>query len=332
MSHALECELESIWPVKKWHDVRTLIAVSAGADSVALLRATLANSRNKKLLTVAHFNHGLRSTESDDDQQFVTTLCERLGVAFETAVAPRQSIKNDRLQIGIESAARNARYDFLTRTAKAIGARYILTAHTADDQAETVLHNICRGTGLQGVAGIPFSRSIGEAATVIRPLLHVTREQVITYLDEIKQDYRIDSSNNSDEFTRNRIRNGALPMLERSVNGATRKHLCQLAQIARESVEYLDAATDKLGVAILRQSKDELRLDCARLVDIPELLLVHFLKRTWTDQGWGVREIDANRWRRIATMIRQQDFAVSQLPNGIKCQRIANEMRFFQVD
>ena len=303
---SLENDLEKTWPSNKWQDVPTVIAVSGGADSVALLRAIRANASNEKLLTVAHFNHRLRGEESDADQEFVANLSSEMGIAVETAAAPHGAIAGGKTQIGLEASARNVRYEFLRCTAEKIGARYLLTAHTADDQAETVLHNICRGTGLAGVAGIPFVRSISEAVTVIRPMLQATRAQVVAYLDELGQPYRSDSSNQSNEYTRNRIRNNVLPQLEAQVNPESRKHLCQLAQLAREAIDVLDGASADLESTIRFQVDDEFHVDRTTLSKMPDLLIVQFLKRCWNRQQWPTREMDSERWKRIVSIVKSK--------------------------
>ena len=311
-----------------------MVAVSGGADSIALLRAIHANATNEKLLTVAHFNHGLRGAESDGDEQFAIDSCRQLGIDVQTARAATDSLDQTKTGIGLESAARNARYDFLRATAEKIGARYVLTAHTADDQAETVLHNICRGTGLAGVAGIPFARPINEALTVVRPLLRITRDEVVGYLKELGQPYRTDTSNQSDQYTRNRIRNQVIPLLETQVNSATRGHLCQLAQIAREAMESLDltAANLDLESAITLQTALEIHLDREILRKSPDLIAVHFLKRCWAQQDWPLRDMDVNRWEKVMTIVNsgsdQPDCRPITLPGSIAVEPTGSTVRF----
>ncbi|MFC1759636.1 ATP-binding protein [Planctomycetota bacterium] len=157
-----------------------------------------------------------------------------------------------------------------------------------------------------------------EAVTVIRPMLQATRAQVVAYLDELGQPYRSDSSNQSNEYTRNRIRNNVLPQLEAQVNSESRKHLCQLAQLAREAIDVLDEASADLHNAIQYKTAHELRLACHHLAESSEFLLVHFLKSLWNEQGWHVQEFDAARWVRIARVIVENDPAIGDLPGGIR--------------
>src|SRR5262245_53440501 len=154
MSAALLDKLTPAWPPERWRDVTALVAVSGGADSVALLRALLEiRTSGDGRLIVAHYNHRLRGAESDADQAFVESLASQLGLEMITGSAPTL-LQADTA----EATLRELRYSFLAQAANRAGARYIVTAHTADDQVETVLHNVLRGTGLAGLAGIPRVR------------------------------------------------------------------------------------------------------------------------------------------------------------------------------
>src|SRR5262249_48782964 len=133
---------------------------------------------------------------------------------------------------GVEAAARQARYEFLAKTAHECGARYIATAHTADDQVETILFNVLRGTGLAGLAGIPRMRTLNESTTLIRPLLDFKRSEIISYLATLNQPYRDDETNQLLDYTRNRIRHDLIPILERDYNPRVRESLLRLAQAA----------------------------------------------------------------------------------------------------
>ncbi len=184
---------------------RVLAAVSGGADSVSLLLALNSIAEKRQIsLTAAHYNHCLRGGESDGDEKFVKDLCNRLGVPF---VSGRGDVKGEAEKTGesLEEAARRLRYAFLRQAAQ--GA-FIATAHTSDDNAETVLMNLMRGAGTKGLSGIPPVRG-----DIIRPMLTVTRREVEEYLREQGQTYREDSTNASDEYTRNRIRHALVPLM-----------------------------------------------------------------------------------------------------------------------
>ena len=192
------------WPPSQWANVTVVVAVSGGCDSVALLRAMAAlKAGGEGRLCAAHLNHQLRP-DAETDERFVVELCGRLGVPCEVG---RMDVGRLAAQAGegLEAAARKARYRFLKQTAGRLGARFVATAHTADDQAETILHRIVRGTGIRGLAGMARARRLGHA-TLVRPLLGVRRAELQAYLDAIGQPCRHDPSNLDPRFTRNRIR------------------------------------------------------------------------------------------------------------------------------
>jgi len=180
---------------------RVICALSGGADSVALLLGfCLLRQQLNVTVEAAHFNHHLRGTESDADEEFVRQLCDHYDVPLHLGSGQIRPGKK-----GLEAAAREARYAFL----RSLSGK-VATAHTADDNAETVLLHMVRGTGLKGLGGIaPIS------GNVIRPMLSITRQEVEAFLDEYCQDYRTDSSNLGDDFLRNRLRHQVIPVLTR---------------------------------------------------------------------------------------------------------------------
>ena len=183
-------------------------------------------------LIVGHFHHGLRPQQADADQAFVESLCQDLGVPCETGSADVRKIAAQQGD-GLEAAARELRYDFLLRDlAERHGARYLVTGHTADDQAETILHRIVRGTGLRGLAGMPRARSLSPAVSLLRPLLTLSRSAVHAYLAAIEQPYCSDESNSDPAFTRNRIRNQLLPLIQEEFNPQAIPAILRLGQLA----------------------------------------------------------------------------------------------------
>lgn len=199
-------------------------AVSGGADSVALLFAMyLLRDKRKVTVQAAHFNHKLRGEESDRDEAFVRQLCERYEIPL--CVGSARILPGKR---GLEAAAREARYAFL----RALPGK-IATAHTADDNAETVLMHLVRGTGLKGLGAIsPVS------GNVIRPMLTVTREEVLSFLGAYCLSWVEDSSNGTDQFLRNRLRHNVLPLLKQE-NPRLAENLSSMALQLREEEAYL---------------------------------------------------------------------------------------------
>ena len=220
---------------------RVAVAVSGGADSVALLRLLLElRSELGVVLAVVHFNHKLREPDAGLDEQFVAALTRAHQLEFhcESGDVKKHAAAH---QLGIEAAARQLRYEYFERLLAQAGLNRIATAHTLDDQAETVLLKIVRGAGTRGLAGIYPQISLAGQCSIVRPLLASPRKDVLKYLSDIGQDWREDGSNRDLRFARNRVRHGVLPRLERSLNPSVRESLAEAAEIARGDEEYWTA-------------------------------------------------------------------------------------------
>ena len=296
--HLFETAVNRNWSPADWSDVTVLVAVSGGPDSVALLRALAHLHRgNLENLVVAHFNHQLRAQEADDDEDFVCSLAAQLGLACHTG--RWQPLPGETHSPG-EAAAREQRYQFLTSLANQLGARYVATGHTADDQAETILHRVIRGTGIGGLAGMPRSRRLSQLTTLIRPLRELRRRQIREYLEYLQQPFRNDSSNTQRTFTRNRIRLDLLPQLERDFNPRVQEALCRLAQLATQTQAIIDRQVAALRKAIQQHRDDGLIvLDCKQLGTDDAFLLQELLIQIWKERGWPLREMGLERWESL---------------------------------
>jgi tRNA(Ile)-lysidine synthase len=212
-----------------------LAAVSGGPDSMALLDVlSLIGGEWKLRLVVGHVHHGLRA-EAGADAAYVEQVSGHYGLPY---LLRRVDVRGRVAATGesVEEAARVLRYAALEEMAREVNARGIATGHNADDQAETVLMRILRGTGVAGLAGIPSKRGL-----IIRPLLSVRRQEIIAYLRERKVGFRTDLTNESLDMTRNRVRLELLPMLERDYAPRLRDHLWRLAEIARQDNALLES-------------------------------------------------------------------------------------------
>lgn len=209
---------------------RVLCALSGGADSVCLLHLLL--SLEGLSVTAAHFNHRLRGAESDRDEAFVRNLCADLGIMciVDGADVAAYAAENS---LGTEEAARKLRYAFLEKTAAEQNCTRIATAHNARDNAETIIMNLARGTGLKGLCGIPPRRG-----NIIRPLLETDRPEIESYLLERGLEHVEDSSNAADDYSRNRLRHHVLPVLE-GINPAFAGSVASAADSLREDEDYL---------------------------------------------------------------------------------------------
>lgn len=237
---------------------RVIVAVSGGADSVCLLKCLLELAPEYGLeLTAAHFNHKLRGAESDDDQQFVVDLCCRLGVELRTGSAQMREIAKTR-KGSLEELCRESRYEFLLSIMRDTGYEKIALGHNLDDQAETVLMNVIRGAGIDGLKGMEPVRDC-----FIRPFIEVTRAEIVEFLDRRNIPFRTDSSNEVDTFRRNSIRNCLIPEIKRKYNPSVTVALGRLAAVARIENAFMDKlAREALDRLQPRIKVDEfLRLD-----------------------------------------------------------------------
>src|SRR6202453_636521 len=234
---------------------RVGVAVSGGADSVALLRIleALANELGITLL-VAHFNHSLRASESDADATFVEDLAKEFGLRFlqrtenVTAIAQREGWN-------LEDAGRKLRRRFFQEIVNDGVADLIAVAHTADDQAETLLAHLMRGTGMTGLGGIH-----PVAGPVVRPLLEMRRQDLRDYLRSLKQEWRGDSTNSDARRMRARIRKNLLPIIERDFSPGIVGHLNELARFAREEESFWNALVEERFQRLTRETDEGVRI------------------------------------------------------------------------
>lgn len=230
---------------------RVAVAVSGGADSVALLRVLLElRSELGIVLAVAHFNHGLRGQESQADEAFVAELAKEHAFEF---FCGHGDVRDHAFtgKLGIEAAGRELRYRWLARLAVEQRFNALATAHTLDDQAETVMLKFLRGAGTRGLAGIYPVLGM-ENLRIVRPLLSVSRNEVEIYLESLHQNWREDESNRDRRFTRNRVRHDLLPLLEREFNPNIRALLSDAAEVSRAEEEYWQALVERQLVQRLK--------------------------------------------------------------------------------
>lgn len=258
---------------------RVAVAVSGGSDSVALLRLLLQLRGELGLvLSVAHFQHKIRP-DSADDEAFVAALAREFGLEFyrDEANIPEHAARE---HLSIETAARRLRYDFFTRLLAEGKADVIATGHTADDQAETVLHKFLRGAGTRGLGGI-YPRHAIANGELIRPLLPFRHSELQAYANEVGQPWREDLSNLDLRFTRNKLRHGTLPLLEREANPAIFETLAHTADWARAEEQYWQAEMERLlptlvllgrpvrGGGRSETATDSVSLSCETLARLP---------------------------------------------------------------
>lgn len=280
---------------------RVLVAVSGGPDSLCLLHVLWAERAARRLAAVeaAHLDHGLRGAESAAEAAWVRAWCEERGIPCHVGMTDVAALARER-KGSRQEAARAARYAFLEEVGARIGADKIATGHTRDDQAETVLMNVLRGTGLDGLRGIPARRG-----PYVRPLLDVSRTEIEDYCAAHGLEPRRDPSNLSpDAYTRNRVRLELLPLLARDYNPAVVNALLRLSNIAARDLDYLQVQTEAaLAMATAVQKPDKLVLDGARLLEMHPALLRRVLRAAVVQVRGGAGGIAQHHIERMCQIL-----------------------------
>ncbi len=317
--------------------MRLAVGVSGGADSVALLRALTAQSRELGLVVhAAHLHHGLRGDEADADLEFVRGLAEKLGVPLHEArvdTAVEALAANGKAAESIEEAARRLRYGWFRALMAARTVDAVATAHTRDDQAETVLAKFLRGAWTEGLAGIHPVVELAEGR-ILRPLLDTGRVEIEAYLRALGQDWREDSSNRSLTFTRNRIRHELLPQLE-EWNPQLRGHLAQMAELARDEEEWWQAELARIAPGLIlpgtpvrgggRAGSEGLAIEIPRLAELPVALQRRLLRHAAERLGAAPDFEATEALRTLALTGRAGQKA--ELAQGLCAERTHRELR-----
>ncbi|MEO8041515.1 MAG: tRNA lysidine(34) synthetase TilS [Acidobacteriota bacterium] len=301
-------------------DEIVVVAVSGGADSMSLLLAVHDLAERKKLahrVIVVHFNHGLRGSDSDEDERFVKEHAERLG--FEFVVGSASPAKRGNL----EQAARNARYKFLTRIASENDALAVLVAHTQNDQAETLLFNLIRGSGLAGLAGMRHVRELEEGMLLVRPLLSwATRSDTEEFCRHNETEYRTDLMNEDERYSRVRIRRDILPRLA-EMNPRIIETLARTADLMQRSSDL--ATSDFTGDASGKLSIKGLKAQ--------ESLDLYATLRSWLRAKRGnLRSLQLKHIEAIERLILSPKSGKTvELPGGGRVVKEAGSLRFTNI-
>ncbi|HEX7286218.1 MAG TPA: tRNA lysidine(34) synthetase TilS [Candidatus Angelobacter sp.] len=289
---------------------RVAVACSGGADSVALLRVLAELSQDLGIvLSVAHFHHGIRGAEADHDQGFVSKLAAQLGLELHLGAGDAPAWARDH-KLSLETAARELRHAWFARLIAEKKVDKMATAHTLDDQAETVLMRMVRGAGARGLAGIA---PIHQEKSLVRPLLQVTRLEVEEYLKSLNQPWRDDLTNQDLAHTRNRVRRQLLPLLERDFNPAIRQTLADLAEMARGEEEFWNQERTRLLARLAQRGKpsrdgrsntgeagETWALDLAELRSLPTALQRQVLQAVAGEMGLGLEFRHIEELRNLA--------------------------------
>mgnify|MGYP001119102187 CR=1 FL=1 len=314
-----------------------VIGVSGGADSACLLHLLARWQKELGIkLHVAHLNHQLRGAESEADAEYVSNLADQLGIPI---TVERQDVAAYRAtrKCSLEEAARELRYTFLAKVAEYLGAKRVAIGHTRDDHVETILMHILRGTGTSGLHGLepcspmvygeegmllrlPLSlRAKRSNLLVIRPLLDITREETLNYCQEHQLEPRIDSSNLSLSFFRNRLRLELLPLL-RKYNPSVDEALLRLAEIARDDSSFIEQQALELWSQVAKQEGDVIRLDKRKICALPIALQRQILRLAVMKVLGNTRDIEIHHIEAMRRLLSKPVGKRLSLPHDLICR------------
>ena len=271
-------------------------------------------------LGVVHAEHDLR-TEAAEDGRFVVELARELGLS---CLVRRLAVRGpDGAGEGIEGRARRLRYDFFAEAARECGARYVVVAHTADDQAETILHRALRGTGLDGLAGMQAARPLCEGVALLRPLLRIARKDVHGFLAASGGRWRDDASNGDTAFARNFLRHEILPRCAGGPYPAAAEALTRLGrQAAGVAAAVRSAAMHLLDLHSRRRADGTIVLDAGALARLDRQLLAEVFVALWRREEWPQRDMTAAHYERLAGMVAADPAAAGgDFPGGVQVIR-----------
>ena len=296
-----------------------VVAVSGGPDSLALLHLLHSLSAETGIrLHGAHMDHGLRGEESAADARFVSTEFGRLGLACTCERADVLAYRSER-KLSIEEAARDVRYAFLARVAGRQGADAVALGHTADDQAETVLMRLLRGSGLAGLRGMsPLSHraSTGGSLALVRPLLDVTRAEVAEFCRELGLVPRDDASNSSTDMLRNRVRIQLLPHLE-NYNPSVRQALLRLARSSATDLAYIEEQVNAAMSTLASQTDEGVAIDRGAFSRLHPAIQAHALRRAFAMCRGSARDLGLYHVEEMTRLIGERAGTSLDLPGGV---------------
>jgi tRNA(Ile)-lysidine synthase len=298
---------------------KILVAVSGGPDSITLLHIFSRLQAELGInLHVAHLNHGLRGTESAADASYVAELTAKMGLptTIETRDITRYQAEH---RLSLEEAAREVRYAFLAQTAREVGAERVAVGHNLNDQVETILLHIIRGTGTRGLRGLqPCSTLIfsNQQLTVIRPLLEIKREEIETYCSSFQLNPCQDTSNLSLSLFRNRIRRELLPLLL-SYNPGIFGSLLRISRIAQDDLAFLEGKTAEIQANILCKKDNHIIFDKARLQNSAPALQRQIFRQAIAKLLGDLKDIETRHIEGIMEALNKPAGRQISLPAGL---------------
>jgi len=313
-----------------------LCAVSGGADSMAMLHLLREISELQQLgwkLHIGHFNHGLRGKEADEDQAFVASLAEKLKLPFVTAKVDVEALRKEK-KLSPEEAARDARHQWLHDMAVELKAQKIALAHNLDDQAETILHRIIRGTGLRGLKGMAPIRLLSKKQDLflVRPLIEVERFEIESFLRERGIAYRSDSTNLDTSLTRNKLRHKLLPMIESDFNPRVKMSLVKLGQTAGSFYILLrEIAGEVFENTKMLSGEDEICLSVEEFAKLPPAIQTLIIDKALKALLGRLPHLNFEHYLEIISLCGEHGYAKAiRLPKGLEARRDSYVLKIYR--
>ncbi|MBI2901850.1 MAG: tRNA lysidine(34) synthetase TilS [Planctomycetes bacterium] len=317
-------------------DETVLCAVSGGPDSVAMLHLLREVNEIQQLgwkVHAGHVHHGLRGKAADEDQEFVRNLCGKLQVPFHTVKVDAAGLK-ERERLSTEEAARDLRYEWLKKTSYELKAQKIAVAHNLDDQAETILHRIIRGTGLRGLKGMPPIRLLSKKHDLflVRPLIEVERYEIESYLRERSIPYRTDLTNFDTSITRNKLRHKLFPMIESEFNPRVKMSLVKLGQTAGSFYILLrEIANEVYENTKMLSGENEVCLSVEEFAKLPPAIQTLIIDKALQSLLGRLPNLNFEHYLEIISLCGEQGYAKAvRLPKGLEARRESYVLKIYR--
>lgn len=308
---------------------RLLVCVSGGPDSVLLLHCLKNLQKNyKSSLFVAHVNHNLRGSESDAEEKFVFNLCARLKVPFLKCSVATEFIAGKE-KLSIEETARNLRYNFFRNICHMHKIKKIILAHTKDDQVETIIMRLLRGTGIKGLGGMHFETAQGKLR-LIRPMLDIEKLDILDYLKKSKIKYKIDSSNLKTDYFRNKVRLEIIPMLKK-YSPKIQENIFRIGVVAKQAEDILQAKVRRIFSKIVIVKKDNLfNVNKQLFLRLPLVLRSEVIRKIISELKGNLNGIDFRHVQIVNNFICNVDSPgrYLDLPKGIFIEKFRKRVCF----
>ncbi|MEO8232676.1 MAG: tRNA lysidine(34) synthetase TilS [Ignavibacteriota bacterium] len=298
---------------------KILVALSGGPDSVFLLH--FLNKFKKKFrieISAAHINHLLRGKDSERDEQFCNAICDELSIPI---YIHSQNVKtySKKNKISLEAAGRKIRYNFFEKISKVNGYNKIVTAHNADDNTETVLLNLIKGTGLKGISGIPVKRN-----NIVRPILSLSKKEILNYLEQNRFEYRIDKSNLSNDFERNFLRNEIVPFIIKNLNPSLSNSVLNTSlNLQRLNLWISEIANDFKSNVSVKQKKS-VSIPAELIKKSNEFIASYSIKEI-IDENFSAK-LESSDLKKILSLVKKQSGKSEELSENLIAQKERNEI------